>query len=943
MSSSRDIYVTPSTSLVLIKNLSSLTNIYLSSLYTNNFTVSIRDTTGLSSLQTTPVRISTIGGARFQDGTSLYLLNQPYGFLNLSLRNSTIWQVLHTSGQPVTSAAANLSNLTVSTLYTSVLSTLQKFTSTLVVQTITSPTALSLTIPFVLTTLSTPGFAQFQSTLDVYGTTTVDGNLTVSGATQIASSVNVSQLLPLSSILSISTSLGIGGVLQVGGTTTLASTVGSLSTLQLLTLDVQGSTSATAVLIQNTYTEAGLLSTLSGMTVGVLTSVGRNMTVQQNVSSFAGSWQTSSLFADGGAKLQGVSTSGTARFLSTLTFVESLQTFGSTVFLSTTGIGGSFSASSFSTARLSTFGSLSTGSLNLSTATLQGSLSTVTLTAQSLSTGGSFLTPANVSSLGLLRIGGDWRVQGNVWTDAVHTSSCLDAREGLSVRNTVYAGSASIYTNASTAGISTLGATHVQDSMGIAGNMFLDGTLYVNGTSVISSFLVNSFLLSNLEILTSSPFTSFTASSLNGSTIQTDATRIYRTTEYLTSSTYASSTQILAAATYGLQGTRGYAGAVRFGDLTSIDSANPKFGLNVVSQFPRGLSTVSLRVQTMTASTMQARFIGDGFLLSNVNVPFPNLSAIQVTASSIVAQQLYTCTITASSFTTATYANIFSTLITPTLVIESQGFPIKSSINQFLVVNPRKMVINQNLWFDLPSSVGINLSSPQYSLDISGTVYANNVLYSSINAIFLSSPGTTMFSTIQASSIFARDGILIPPSGLQINTSRFGVAEGSPFLFYESEQEIGNTFGLFRYPSSISLNNTLRVYQSTGYVSLNSGTVPPTVPLKIADSGQTTVLNVSSLHINPTLQSQSLITPNLFFNSLSTQRVHTIQNSTSNLVIDSFVWLTKGTTEADQCVGIGTTTTPIANLDVRGTVFFSTFAARESTRANVWSLTSENL
>ena len=78
----------------MIKRYERPTNIYLSTFNTPDFQVNIRDTTGSSTLN---VNVSTIGGALFVDGTNLYELNQPFGFVNLSLRTSSFWQVLHLS------------------------------------------------------------------------------------------------------------------------------------------------------------------------------------------------------------------------------------------------------------------------------------------------------------------------------------------------------------------------------------------------------------------------------------------------------------------------------------------------------------------------------------------------------------------------------------------------------------------------------------------------------------------------------------------------------------------------------------------------------------------------------------------------------------------------------------------------------------------------------
>jgi hypothetical protein len=169
MSAATNIVVTPSTSLVLIRNVSTQTNVYLSTFNTSNFTVTIRDTTGLLNPGTSSVRISTIGAARFLYGTSLYVLDKPYGLVNVAFRNSSFWQILHTSGQLPATAAATVATLNTSTSFFSFLSSGTKYVSTLTVNDLITTNALVLNNTFVIENLSAPGVVVVQSTFNVYG------------------------------------------------------------------------------------------------------------------------------------------------------------------------------------------------------------------------------------------------------------------------------------------------------------------------------------------------------------------------------------------------------------------------------------------------------------------------------------------------------------------------------------------------------------------------------------------------------------------------------------------------------------------------------------------------------------------------------------------------------------------------------------------------------
>lgn len=91
-----DYYVNASTSLVLAQ-VSSI--VYLSTLYSPGTLITIRDNNGAARLNST-ITVSTTSGVSFLDGTNRYTITQPYGFLTVTPRTSTIWSLVNTFAFP---------------------------------------------------------------------------------------------------------------------------------------------------------------------------------------------------------------------------------------------------------------------------------------------------------------------------------------------------------------------------------------------------------------------------------------------------------------------------------------------------------------------------------------------------------------------------------------------------------------------------------------------------------------------------------------------------------------------------------------------------------------------------------------------------------------------------------------------------------------------------
>ena len=952
MSAVTNIFVTPSTSLVLIKNISTPTNVYLSNLPAPNFSLTVRDITGLSSIATSSVRISTIGSARFLDGTHLYLLDKPYGLVNIALRNSTIWQILHTSGQAPATAAANVTTLNVSSLYLSFLSSASKQISTLTVNDFVTIDSFSLNSTFVLQNLSAPGFVAVQSTMNVYGNVFLNGNLFVSGATQFLSSVTVGNIQPISNAVRVISSVGVGSNLSVGGIVTVGSTLHTYSTNTVQTIQIQKSTSesvfeAAQLQVQN------LVSTLYSVTASQLFTTASTLRISQNISTLAGIFSTQTLdVGNQGTMQQSLSTFGNAVFLSTLQMNSSF-TVSETALLSTNlRVVGDAYTSSFSTVSLSSFGSLSTGNLyNVSSLRIHGGLSTAIVQGFGwIELTSSFTSPGVLSSLRITTVTGEINVNRDVLLGSFHGSTSVGVGSNLIVNGNAFLGTATFNGSLSTlAGDVLTGPADIEGSVGVKQNVFIDAYIRVTGGSEISSFFVNSFLLSNLEIMTSSPFLSFSVSSFNGSNIQTRQTQILPTdpAPFISFSTFASTTQFtLATAERTLVNTVRASNVLWGNKQTSLSlDSRPQFVINANSYFAEGISSMAIRAFTINANTLDGAFLGNGAGISNVAVPYANLSALTTVVSTLSTSLLSGSSFFASSFVGLTLTDAVSSFVASTLSIRAIGFPVSYSTNQILSLTSNSMVLNRSLYFNcLNNRIGLNVSSPSYDLDIQGTMYASNVAFSSFTLLNISSFSTVALSSVTVSSAVVRDLAFYATRGIDVfSRNRTPSDPGFPFEIRTLTTATPSSFGLYSYPSSIALNNSLFIYNDSRKVVLsgyaNSAFTAPVYDFNAASNLSCVTGYFSSVNVKETVQSETFFSPSLRIQYPLTMSTNVLSTTERALIMNNILTVDNSSTTR---IGVKTTA-PNTNLDVRGNAYFSSLEFVGIGFGNFLSLGSETL
>ena len=925
---SSNFYITPSTSLILIKSLAQPYTVYLSTLKSPDFQVSVRDTTGASTLQ---VVLSTIGGAQFVDGSFSYVLNKPYGFVNMSLRNSTFWQVLHTSGQAPQNSAANVQTINLSTLYLASLSTGVKQVSTLVLQNLETPNSIQLAGPFVIGNLSTPGFILAKSTFTVFGDTRIDQSLYVSGPTVFSSSLYLDRLLPFSNVLETYSSVSAGGSLSTGGTVHIFSTLVTNSSIQVQTLEVQKSTPTMTVQIENLQTR-GEISTLGSFAVGNNLSVRTSVQISGPVSSFGSLFSTSSLQVGGNLTLLGpLSSLFTLSFASSMTLMSSLYVQSDMNLFSTASVGQTVSSLTFTTDLLSSSGSFSSYrdiSIQYSF-TVLSSLSASKLTVSNLvSVGNVFYGEFGISSLGFTKVASlDTQT---AFLSTLFVSSSGSALETLTVNENATANIALFNGNLTTTGnLDGRGTAIFESTMGVASNIYVKGNMTVSGFPLIctTKFDVSSYELSTLQVTTSSPYTAVTASTFVNST----TTSVLTATQARLFYNEASGTVSFGTRAGNLFVETLYAKQIDFYNISTQTlyaesfkqslSSSKLFDESLYAYFPRGLSSLFVQGNTVQANTLVGNFIGDSRFLSNIPMLFSTLSSTAFRASTVrtgvlTSPQLYTLNANVSTLMTVDRSVLFTTpflflstglTVDPTLLTQ-YSLP---KIHYLQPLNRSTISITGDITVDsFNHRVGIGTSTPLYNLDISGSIYASgSIVYSTIQTLnFSTTKPVISFSTISFSSIFIQNSLVLPTNTAE--TPRYYMGVSNLIFGSRSWPQDSNLHfpGMFTSPqqSTIDIYDSLIIYNTTKNVGIQTwsvggggfASVSNVTPVPISSSYSLVVngnmkvgsLSTSTLAVTTRMETSTLQMSMLLLNPIQPSLLkHTVSSSSSTITVDQTI------------------------------------------------------
>lgn len=921
-----NIYITASTSLVLLKNLSTPVVIYLSSLQVSNFFVTIRDTTGRASIQQTPVRISTIGGALFEDGTTNYNLDQPYGLVNLSLQNSNIWHFRHTSGQKPATAAATAVTVRTNSSYFSLLSSINKITSTLVVQEIDVLNPLIFTGDATFYSISVASSLVTLSSAIAYGNMDSFGPIIVNKEVSFISSLITPYVSTFQKNVYVFSSISSGGNLYVGGTTYVTSSLQLASTVQVNTLQVTTST-ATAIIhvssqVAGLFSTLGSVASLNDITIQRTAFVGTTLSTQ-------GSLYGSSNLIVGFSSIFLSTTSLTfASFFSTTT-LQNVSVMSSITFHSTASFRDSTMTTSFQTSSLFSFSNLQLqGFSQFSSLTVQSTISTLFLQApSSVTIAGSFFSISSISTLSSVSVADATSIIGNA------TFSYLSIGKDLIVGGSTFIGS-SISTGS---GIMSMNLT--ASSIEIKGPATIGGNVYVSSATLLGQLVVgqdttlfglhnNPFIFSTLTATSfvSTPQLTVSALLSTGYTYITKQNYMINTSSIYTST--LTTPQISTVNSIVVESMTGNTLTVTPSPVSLTQ--NPyNFLISSSTYFTQGVSSMVLSTGILTASTVRGAFFGDATSVTNITNTFiPYLYSFStVITSSFSTLSMYTSSFTLQALQTSTL-NFYSSLTTRLFRLDPPGSPILSTVHQFVTTTPSNLVINNVLYLNTNSSILISpifRNPAKYNLDISGLLYVTGIQYSSIQVLDV--------NQLSNNSVTGYTSSLLVTSLLKANNLEF-VTGPSTFLIQTIINPASNNFDSIQATtSSLIIENQLSI-QNELFYSNQKMIIDPTQAL----SNTTTSLTTSGFLLMSTLKTSSLTigqqmsTPNLFFSTLAiyngnayqeTKVRNSFQSYPTTLNINSTLILHN----TYNVLGINTAPDPSTFMRVSSNAYFSTLWA----------------
>lgn len=273
--------------------------------------------------------------------------------------------------------------------------------------------------------------------------------------------------------------------------------------------------------------------------------------------------------------------------------------------------------------------------------------------------------------------------------------------------------------------------------------------------------------------------------------------------------------------------------------------------------------------------------------------------------------------------------------------IDAQGFQPNWTTNQILNHSPSLLTVNRNLYFDRTSNkIGLFVPNPSFDLDISGLIYASNIMYSSINPLIVRAEGTVILSTVYVSSSFIRDSLQYGEQGIgilsQIADSNYFFVVNTPAVEINNFQGYSsNLFGIYNgvTQSSVILNTGLGIHR-TQKVTVNPFALytkeflEPTFDLNVYTVLRATNTYVSTASLFNSIQATTLLSPFMDINPIAPRQFNRISTSFEKVFLDEIFTVETGLQPSQRNVGIFTSNPDYA-LDVRGNAYFSTGMATD--------------
>lgn len=646
------ITVSQSTSVVLITSLNSPnTVVLLSSISYPGHIVTIRDTTGSNIITTQPIIVSTMSGLKYYDGTSSFIINQPYGSITLSSKNSSTWQLLNSFGY-LNSLPSNtyITTLTSGTAYLQQTSTISQYTSSLSVD------ILNVTKNLIL--------------LKEYS---IGGNITFQNVFTALSSLSVVQNMYISSSFIVGGSALFTSPVFVSTNLILLNTVSSLNdciiqnNLYASTASILNTKLASNISVQtlnvNSLNIAGYLQIIGNTSAGSLNistaNIDGSLTVFNSLS-LANNLNTSSL------NVLGNITTNQLNITKSTIITNDISVIGKSIFNSIISSFGTVNVAS----TLTTYSSLNIkGDLNvflgLST---QGSISilgnmynsSMTVLNGGISVFDSIYTTGSNSYLQNINIASNLQVNSNLYASSIvlQSGTKFSTQGYLQLTNSLY-----INTNLSTSGslnvgnnIISISSFFIQDAVS-SSRLITDGSVFVGSTLYVSSLLTTGTLYAPISSYMSTLVLSNTLTAWNSvvpiiitTSISSIGYGVYVNkigtlqphTQDLFVNSYAITTSSLQSQSTLYSGSL-ITSSIQINALSSFNMSSTSLFINqsntifnVTSLFRQNVSSLAMIASTITASSFIALYLsGDGSLLTNLTQLGSNFTIDTVNTNTI--------------------------------------------------------------------------------------------------------------------------------------------------------------------------------------------------------------------------------------------------------------------------------------------------------------------
>jgi predicted acyltransferase (DUF342 family) len=847
------IFVTPSTTFVQVDSLQSpYTPVILNTVSYLGQTVTVLN--GLSSVDilANPIAVSTIAGSGFTDGLFRTFIEQPQGYVTAQTVQSNQWAYLNSYPFRDQYISAGVQNLTTSTLYTALTSTIRDITSSMRVENlvvsgnffqssglILNTSVSSLGAVAIVSSLTVNGSTFFQSSVSSLGATVFQSSLLVDGSFFSKSSISITNSL------FISTSLTVQGDIDISGTTRPVRIDEGLITTAL---EVQTS-SLTAMNVAGSFFSEGSISTVSSLTVGGSLSL-QDLYIKGNLSSLSSTVVHETIqvgdFTRGKGNLFVAGTLGTANTLSvggTLTVQSTLQikdsltvnqNFTSLSSMSTSYL---FSDYAYIQGDLTVF---STSFVSTQRLAIRGSLGFQDMMSLSTMIGGNVSTFSDLNVENQLFLGGYLTATGSFSTissfsvmqdlytlNAMSIGTSLVVSEGMTVYGNVVV-------------LDTFSTNALQPNLFISSvietNFSIEGSLTVRDTAILSSivlpssvlaynFITNTFgtayqgITSNL--LVSTLYTSsLTTGGLLEATQTMDMANVFQTLNL--------STFLLSSLSLQVGATSQPSTFVQFqSSLGILTQAQPNtFDVNTIL-YTLSNTYVDKYISSLQVigTAIQGTFIGDGFLLTDVNYP-ALLSTLSLSTNKIIVEKTFLSTMLASSGTVVDTFLPLSTLKIGDFYMfgnANQPLSIGSNFLQTIQNSPTSIVLNNMYIYGdtqsiVPKQVVINSNivpslSNIYSLGVGGVLRLNNIL----------SPGFSLFIQIYTGDIVVGVSVgSLQTNTMYISSGILGKGNGVFFLPDGYTPELLSTNIVQPILSTLVFNSTLIVDREEQTVGINT-------------------------------------------------------------------------------------------------------------------------